>query len=152
LSCSCSRQSAPAPRSAYPVAVDPDNVGEYPALAKSGGGYVYDEVLEYRVWIHPNGDDYYHAFATYEQAKLFSNNKERAEEPLVLVLQREYIDEPEPGRLERVVGRRIAEWRVEWLKDSKRGPDTIKSIINASAEQAPKSGDADTAQGALAEQ
>ena len=34
---------------AYPNAIDPDMVGEYPALAKAGGGYVWDEVLEYRV-------------------------------------------------------------------------------------------------------
>lgn len=30
----------------YPLAVDPARVGEYPAEAKSGGGYFYDEVLD----------------------------------------------------------------------------------------------------------
>jgi hypothetical protein len=30
----------------YPLAVEPDLVGTYPALAKSGGGYVWDDVLE----------------------------------------------------------------------------------------------------------
>ncbi len=39
--------------SKYPNAKDPDLVGTYPALVKSGGGYVWDEVLEYRVWCHP---------------------------------------------------------------------------------------------------
>lgn len=51
-------------------------VRTYPASAKAGGGYVWDEVLEYRVWCHPergapdeaDGSDYYYAFATYEDA------------------------------------------------------------------------------------
>jgi putative acetyltransferase len=37
----------------YPSAKNPDLIGTYPALAKSGGGYVWDDVLEYRVWCHP---------------------------------------------------------------------------------------------------
>ena len=46
-------------------------VGEYSAVAGAGGGYVWDEVLEYRVWCHPkeSGDDYYYAYATYEEAR-----------------------------------------------------------------------------------
>ncbi|HZK63332.1 MAG TPA: hypothetical protein VFC34_04255, partial [Puia sp.] len=40
--------------SMYPRAKDPDLIGEYPALVKSGGGYVWAEVLEYRVWYHPH--------------------------------------------------------------------------------------------------
>jgi hypothetical protein len=51
----------------YPDAVDPSLVGTYPAEAGSGGGYVWDDILEYRVWCHPergaadedNGNDYY---------------------------------------------------------------------------------------------
>lgn len=39
--------------SIFPVAVDEKMVGEYPAEAKSGGGYFYDDVLEYRVWCRP---------------------------------------------------------------------------------------------------
>jgi hypothetical protein len=55
--------------SAYPVAVDPNQVGNYHKNEKSGGGYSYDEVLEYRVWIETgatqinNGNDYFVAFA-----------------------------------------------------------------------------------------
>jgi len=59
--------------------VDADPVGSYPALDKAGGGYVWDAVLEYRVWYHPEecapdeaeGDDYYYAFSSYEEAKAF---------------------------------------------------------------------------------
>src|SRR5688572_5163127 len=89
----------------YPDAVDPDRVGTYPARAYAGGGYVWDEVLEYRVWCHPErgapdtfeGHDYYHAFATHAEALAFAKKTPGAEEPLALVLQKQYIDEPEPG-------------------------------------------------------
>lgn len=38
--------------SKYPKVKNPDLVGTYSALTKSGRGYVWDEVLEYRVWCH----------------------------------------------------------------------------------------------------
>ena len=126
LAASCSRQ---APSSGYPVAVDLDKVGTYPAAAKSGGGHFYDEVLEYRVWVHPDGDDYHHAFTRYEEAKQFSEKTEGAEEPLVLVLQREHVNEPEPGRFVHVKRERITEWRVEWLSRGPRGPDSIPEFL-----------------------
>jgi putative acetyltransferase len=139
LTCSCSRQQPPSTSSsAYPVAVDFEKIGKYPALTKSGAGYVYDEVLEYRVWVHPGGDDYYRAFATYEDAKRFSERTERAEEPLVLVLQREHINEPEPGKYVHVKGDRITEWRVEWLAGKKRGPDTIPNFLKEKAKESPQ--------------
>jgi putative acetyltransferase len=51
----------------YPDAMDSAKVGSYAALAGAGGGFVWDEVLEHRVWFHPergvadehDGDDYY---------------------------------------------------------------------------------------------
>lgn len=60
----------------FPRAIDIEKVGTYPATAGAGGGYVWDEVLEYRVWCHPHegaeesedGSDYYYAYATYEEA------------------------------------------------------------------------------------
>ena len=71
--------------SKYPKVKDPNLVGEYPGFVKSGGGYVWDEVLEYRVWCHPHdgapdiedGDDYYYVFETYEEALEFSQNNPR---------------------------------------------------------------------------
>ena len=64
----------------YPDAIDTSLVGTYPAAASGGGGYVWDDVLEYRVWCHPergapneeNGSDYFLAFATYTEAVTFS--------------------------------------------------------------------------------
>jgi hypothetical protein len=72
----------------YPDAIDPSRVGTYSALAKAGGGYVWDDVLEYRVWCHPergasdehDGSDYYFAFATYAGAAAFSEVTPGAEE------------------------------------------------------------------------
>lgn len=37
----------------YTDAADADLVGTFPALAGAGAGYVWDAVLEYRVWCHP---------------------------------------------------------------------------------------------------
>ncbi|ACD95975.1 hypothetical protein [Trichlorobacter lovleyi] len=137
--CSCAQEQSSQPSSAYPVAVNFSKVGKYPALTKSGAGYVYDDVLEYRVWVHPGGDDYYRAFSTYEEAKRFSEQTEKAEEPLVLVLQREHINEQEPGKFVHVKGDRITEWKVEWLSGSKRGPDTIANFIREKT-KIPQSG------------
>jgi hypothetical protein len=98
-----------------PSAYDPSRVGTYPAVAKAGGGYVWDTVLEYRVWCHPvrrspddtAGDDYYRAFASYGDALAFAKATSEAEEPVALVIQEEYIDEPTPGEYVHVVERRV---------------------------------------------
>jgi putative acetyltransferase len=69
-------------QSRYPVAADIALVGTYPGRSHSGAGYFYDQVLEYRVWLHPEngaepraGDkDYFAAFAQYEPALAFSQS------------------------------------------------------------------------------
>lgn len=35
----------------YPDAIEPNKVGDYDAHAHAGGGYTWDAVLEYRVWM-----------------------------------------------------------------------------------------------------
>lgn len=125
----------------YPAVIDPNKVGTYPASAKSGGGYVWDAVLEYRVWCHPeqgapdlyDGDDYFHAFATYEEAAYFSEQTEGTEEPLALILQKEYIDEPEDGKYVHMREQRITEWPVVFLKRPKRTASTIPDFLAPSA-------------------
>jgi hypothetical protein len=120
----------------YPDAVDPDRVGTYSALAKAGGGYVWDEVLEYRVWGASdlnNGSDYYHAFATYAQALAFFRATRGAEAPIALIRQAEYIDEPKPGDFRHVKEPRVAEWPVEFLRRPRRQPHTIPDFLSPKA-------------------
>ncbi|WP_426343657.1 GCN5 family acetyltransferase [Pseudoduganella sp. R-32] len=121
----------------YPTVLDPLKVGEYPASTKAGGGYVWDAVLEYRVWCHlergasdeADGSDYYYAFETFEEAREFSAENPGTEEPLALVLQREYIDEPVPGQYFHVREERITEWPVAFLSRPQRDAFTIPEFL-----------------------
>ncbi|WP_348265170.1 GCN5 family acetyltransferase [Telmatobacter sp. DSM 110680] len=127
--------------SEYPDALDPSLVGTYSPLAKAGGGYVWDDVLEYRVWLHPErgasdeeeGSDYYYAFATYAEAAAFFEESPGAEEPLALIRQVEYIDELEPGVYRHVKETRIAEWPVQFLRRPRRTPKTIPDFLSPHA-------------------
>jgi hypothetical protein len=125
----------------YPAVLDPNAVGEYPAFVAAGGGYVWDEVLEYRVWCHPergapdhaDGSDYYYAFASYKEALEFTAQTPGAEEPLALILQREYISEPEPGVYVHVKEERMTEWPVKFLSRPRRTPNTIPDFLSPAA-------------------
>jgi putative acetyltransferase len=125
----------------YPDAIDPAKVGSYPATAGAGGGFVWDEVLEYRVWCHPeqgasddfDGNDYYYAFPTYSEALDCSRTTPGAEQPLALILQREHIREPEPGRYVHITEERIAEWPVNFLHRPRRTPSTIPDFFDPCA-------------------
>lgn len=125
----------------FPNVKDLNLVGSYPALVKSGGGYVWDEVLEYRVWCHShdgatdveNGNDYYLVFGTYEEALAFSGKTVGAEAPLALILQEEYIDEPEPGKYIQVKEQRLTEWPVEFLRRPRRNANTIPNFLSPNA-------------------
>jgi hypothetical protein len=124
-----------------PPVADPARVGTYPADAYAGAGYVWDAVLEYRVWCHPergapdldDGSDYFRAFGTFDEARAFSRATEGAEEPLALVLQEEHIDEPEPGIYRHVKEPRVTEWPVEFLSRPRRTPDTIPRFLAPNA-------------------
>jgi hypothetical protein len=126
---------------AYPDAVDPGFVGTYSAVAKAGGGFVWDDVLEYRVWCHPeggspdldDGSDYYYPFATYAEALAFCERTEGAEAPLALIRQREYIAEPTPGEYLHVKQERITEWPVEFLSRPRRTQNTIPDFLSPNA-------------------
>ncbi|MBB3056770.1 GCN5 family acetyltransferase [Mucilaginibacter gotjawali] len=127
--------------SKYPDIKNKELVGTYPALVKSGGGYVWDAVLEYRVWCHPHagapdtedGDDYYYVFDNYEEALEFSDENPGTEEPLALILQREYIDEPEPGKYVHIKEERLTEWPVEFLGRPRRNENTIPDFLSPDA-------------------
>jgi len=120
-----------------PDATDSAAVGSYPALVKAGGGYVWDEVLEYRVWCCPargaedtqDGSDYFYSFATYSEALQFARATKGADDPIALVLQREHINEPNPGEFEHVREERLTEWPVEFLRRPKRTERTIPDFF-----------------------
>jgi hypothetical protein len=121
----------------YPAVRDPASVGTYPAAAKAGGGYVWDAVLEYRVWCYPRsgaedlceGSDYYYAFSSYEEAAEFSASTVGAQEPLALVLQEEHINEPEDGQYVHVKEQRVTEWPVQFLSRPRRTANTIPAFL-----------------------
>ena len=125
----------------FPDAVNPSLVGTYPAVAGSGGGYVWDDVLEYRVWCHPergapdedDGNDYYFAYGTYAEAAARFRSTGGAEKPVALIRQAEYIAEFEPGEYEHVDEVRITEWPVEFLRRPRRTPDTIPAFLSPNA-------------------
>ena len=125
----------------YPAVLDPALVGTYSAVAKAGGGYVWDAVLEYRVWCYPgrgaidfdDGSDYYYPFGTYQDALVFSQNTQGAGEPLALILQEEHINEPVPGHYEHVREHRIAEWPVALLSRPRRTSRTIPDFMASDA-------------------
>lgn len=131
--------------SKWPLAIDPAKVGTYPADTKSGAGYFYDDVLEYRVWVHPdkggeplNGDhDYFIAFAQCEPAEEYSKRIAGAEPPLVLVRQFEWVDEPNRGQFVPEKGERITEWQVGWLQGNKRTATSIQEFLKHPIEAGP---------------
>ena len=102
---------------------------------------MWDAVLEYRVWCHPEhgasdkdkGSDYYHAFVTYPEALAFSESTDGAEEPLALILQKEYIDKPAPERYVHVKERRVAAWPVEFLNRPRRTENTLLDFFSPNA-------------------
>ncbi|MEM6736603.1 MAG: hypothetical protein AAF620_11095 [Bacteroidota bacterium] len=53
--------------------------------------------------------DYFYVFANYEKALEYSKNNTGSEEHLALVLQLEYIDEPESGNYIHVKEERLTE-------------------------------------------
>lgn len=127
--------------SKYPSVKDPSQIGDYPAVVGAGGGYVWDAVLEYRVWCHPhdgapdteNGNDYYYVFETYEEALQFSLESAGAEAPLALVLQEEYLEEPKLGEYIHVKEPRLTEWPPELLSRPKRTAKTIPDFLSPDA-------------------
>lgn len=121
----------------YPAVIDPDQVGKYPTMVYAGGGYFFDEVLEYRVWCHPdnsdadryniNDVDNCHCFTSYQQALAFAANNQNAATPVALVRQLEWIDQPSRGVYIHNKGERLTEWQPEWLD---RGARTATDITH----------------------
>jgi hypothetical protein len=79
------------------------------------------------------GEDYRYAFETCEEALEFSSGNPGTEDPLALVLQVEYIDEPEPGKYVHMKEQRITEWQVDWLDRARRNENTIPGFFSPNA-------------------
>jgi putative acetyltransferase len=99
---------------------------------------VWDEVLEYRVWCSPHrgapdetgGDAYFYAFASFADAQEAVDLLPGAEdEPVALVLQREYIEEYMPGKYRHMVQERVTEWPVDFLARPRRDDRTIPEFL-----------------------
>ena len=56
-----------------------------------------------------------------------------AEEPLALIRQDEYLDEPEPGRFVHVREVLVAEWPVQFLRRPRRTARTIPDFLSPDA-------------------
>ena len=113
----------------YPEVKDPRRVGEYPTHAYAGGGYVWDEVLEYRVCGHDEDGPFYYTFEDAVSAIKFSEEKDGMDEPLALVLQKEYLDEPDEGVYVHVKEERVTEWPLQFLSRPKRSENTIPDFL-----------------------
>ena len=80
-----------------------------------------------------DGDDYYYPFETYEEALEFSGSTKGAEVPLALVLQEEYINQPQPGSYVHIKEQRLTEWPVEFLNRLKRNNQSIPNFMSPDA-------------------
>jgi hypothetical protein len=80
-----------------------------------------------------DGEDYYYPFGSYEEAIEFSKGNAGTEEPLALILQEEYINEPSPGSYIHVKEKRLTEWPVEFLHRPRRNENTIPDFFSPTA-------------------
>ncbi|HTD41724.1 MAG TPA: hypothetical protein VK671_13940, partial [Mucilaginibacter sp.] len=62
-----------------------------------------------------------------------SETNQGTEEPLAVILQEEYIAEPEPGNYIHVKEQRITEWPVEFLNRPRRNTNTISDFLSPNA-------------------
>jgi hypothetical protein len=120
--------------SKYPVAVDYSMVGKYPMLTGSGGGYVWSEILEYRVFsrVDDNDDVGMYTFNTYEQAEQYAKTLPKySDYPhlTVLIKQNQYIQPPDSSNGKPTLKKeeRITEWMPQWLT-----PDRKETKANVS--------------------
>lgn len=76
-----------------------------------------------------DGNDYFHAYATFAEAEAAAREIPGAGEPLALVLQREYIAEDKPGAYQHVRRERVTEWPVESRQSCPRRPVRPRDLV-----------------------
>jgi hypothetical protein len=119
----------------YPVAINVANIGSYPPIVNIGGGYRYDDVLEYRVWFNISRIPQFVAFINYESAhnfKCFLKQYTQNIHTVALVRQKWYYrciddkftpllgdtiykfpnDEKRYIKVEKI---RLTEYKIQWL-------------------------------------
>ena len=70
----------------------------------------------------------------YPEVKSVDLEKNRGtEEPLALILQEEYLNEPELGKYIHIKEQRITEWPVEFLSRPRRNANTIPDFLSPDA-------------------
>lgn len=140
----------------YPPSDFPNDIGRWEAQAQSGGGYLFDKVLEYRVWFQPprgykisvdtpHGsirlNHTYIPTDTYENAKRISDKLEESginiQGILVLVEQKpgHWVDWGAVGPPRIGTRRRITEWRPEWLPGSRFHPKKLNKVLVKALEE-----------------
>ena len=119
----------------YPAGVlDKSKVGTYGALQKSGGGYLYDEVLEYRVWDRNEFD----FFDNINEATIHAKKIGAEVTPLVLQKAGHWVSWDKDDKISIGDEDRIAEWRLDWLLTSKYSPEKLKEKMIVAIEQLGK--------------
>jgi hypothetical protein len=113
-----------------PSVDDPSKVGEYDLLCKAGGGYVWDSVLEYRVWSNAVSDeDQVKSFADYEEAFAWSEAHEDREGVLALIRQAEFFMGATRHNSILIEEERIAEWWPGWLRHENHRPSMLAAAL-----------------------
>ena len=112
-----------------PKVADESKVGEYDTLCFSGAGFIWDEVLEYRVW--SSGPTECHTFASYDEAERFSEATATRSIVLALVKQVEYFEgnAKECAILVQPKRPRVCEWQVPWLRHDNHRPSMLERAL-----------------------
>ena len=117
----------------YPEVINTKLVGSYPEQSYSGGGLVYDDVLEYRVWVKSNtskGDNIWvRSYSSFDEANKYNNrikNRKNIKYThiVALVKQKKWYKLNDDGEYkhnennyEIVKSNRITEWDINWLNN-----------------------------------
>jgi hypothetical protein len=96
--------------SRLPATSQPSRVGRWPATVPTGGGELWDSVLEYRVRAPGTTHAKLHAFATHAAAEAFAAAHPAASPIVALVRQANWFLPDATGRLARHRGERLSEW------------------------------------------
>ena len=118
----------------YPQVINPELVGTYSEKTFSGGGLVYDNVLEYRVWVKSKTSKginiWLRSYPSFDEANKYINRIKNRKNILythfvALVKQKKWYEFSKDGSYEfdnqfynLIDSERITEWDIKWLNDN----------------------------------